>query len=178
MVSKNIIHDIKCAVYGAWGIYLDEGSSFITVEKNIVYNTERESFHLHYGSHNTVRDNLFFGKNSCVRIGRDEDHDQLCLEGNLLVTDGAPIYGGLRRDPLWLSSNMNVLCDINNEAPVLWRSDDGRTYDLKEWREKFKNDNDSLSEASVDGALCRYGMWKLEGILDADIDIKHIVFGK
>ena len=177
-IFENIIHDVKCAVYGAWGIYLDEGSSFMTVEKNIVYNTDRESFHMHYGSHNTVKDNLFFGKNSCVRITREEDHAQLMLEGNLLITQGAPIYGGMKYDPSRMYSNRNILCDPTHELPLMWTARDGRVYDPDAWRKTFEKDTDSLVEPSLEEALRRYGTENPEVLSRKDIDIKQIILGE
>ena len=141
-----------------------------------MYDTERESFHLHYGSYNTVRDNLFLGKNSCVRIGKEESHIQLFVEGNLFITQGVPIYGELRGDPLNLHSNLNIFCDMNNDYPLLWRSDNGRVYDLEEWRKIFGNDKDSSIESVVADALCRYSLLKCP--LDKDFDIKRIILEK
>ena len=94
VVCDNLIHDVSCYCYGAWGIYLDEGSSFVRVEGNTVYNTKNECFHLHYGSHNTVRNNRFIAEQgSCIRITRYEPHDQVLFSENVLVSGGSPIYG-------------------------------------------------------------------------------------
>jgi Right handed beta helix region len=51
---NNICHDVTRSVsllyeYGAWGIYLDEGSSDILIEDNVVYRTEDSCFHHHGG---------------------------------------------------------------------------------------------------------------------------------
>ena len=79
VVSENVIHDVNCFCYGAWGIYLDEGSSFVRVEKNLVYRTKNECFHLHYGSHNTVTENTFYGnRGSCIRITREASDIRKC----------------------------------------------------------------------------------------------------
>lgn len=63
VISGNVIHNVSAdpeeGGYGGWGIYLDEGSSYILVEKNLVYSCGSDSYHLHYGSYNTVRNNIF-----------------------------------------------------------------------------------------------------------------------
>ncbi len=64
VIRGNIFHDITARVYGGWGIYLDEGSSNITVEKNLVYRTTHGGFHQHYGRDNLVTNNIF-------ALGRD-----------------------------------------------------------------------------------------------------------
>ena len=144
MVSENRIHDVSCYAYGAWGIYLDEGSSFVTVENNVVYRTGCECFHLHYGSHNTVRNNVFFGgKNSCIRISRHEEHDQILFERNLLITDGAPVYGTKCKTEN-LRSGRNLLWDIQKGTPILWSNTDGEGYDLDTWQSKIGCDFDSV----------------------------------
>jgi parallel beta-helix repeat protein len=59
VVANNIFHDIAGRTYGGWGIYLDEGSSDVLVEKNLVYRTTHGGFHLHYGKNDTVKNNIF-----------------------------------------------------------------------------------------------------------------------
>ena len=175
VVSQNIIHDIKCAVYGAWGIYLDEGSSYITVEQNLIYQTERESLHLHYGSHNTVRENVFLGKHSCVRVSKEEAHDQLTLEGNLLLTGGAPTYGVLLRTPKDLHTNRNILWDTVSSEPTLWQSDNGIAYSLSAWKTDFGNDIESIVAKTPDDALRAFGTQKLDYFLSKGFDIKALI---
>lgn len=63
VISGNIIHNVAAdpdeGGYGGWGIYLDEGSSYITVEKNLAYSCGSNAYHLNYGSYNMVRNNIF-----------------------------------------------------------------------------------------------------------------------
>lgn len=94
VVSGNLIHDIKSREYGGWALYTDEGSSFITLENNICYNTSDNSYHQHYGSMNTVRNNIFaFSKGEMIRVTRTEEHLSIIFENNIIYTDGSPIYG-------------------------------------------------------------------------------------
>lgn len=144
VVSENRIHDVRCFSYGAWGIYLDEGSSYITVEKNTVYNTGRECFHLHYGSHNTVRENLFLGgEHSCVRISKEEEHDQVLFEQNAFVTAHSPIYGFIK-SPERLQSRQNILWSTEDNPPILWIDDSQKAYSLESWQTEFCNDYESM----------------------------------
>lgn len=59
VISGNIIHDVTMAEYGGWGIYLDEGSSGITVLNNLVYRCSAQGFHQHNAGPNTVENNIF-----------------------------------------------------------------------------------------------------------------------
>ncbi len=117
VVAENRIHDVRCLTYGAWGIYLDEGSSFVTVERNAVYNTGSESFHLHYGSHNTVKNNIFYAENApCVAISKSEEHYQAEFEQNLLITKGQPIFK-TRYPEMPLRFGRNLIWDTTRPVP-------------------------------------------------------------
>ena len=58
VIHNNICHDVSTFGYGAWGIYTDEGSSWVTISNNIVYHTEASGIHQHYGTNNTFINNV------------------------------------------------------------------------------------------------------------------------
>lgn len=100
IISGNVIHNVTAdpeeGGYGGWGIYLDEGSSYITVEKNLVYSCGSDSYHLHYGSYNTVRNNIFAlsGESQIklvTNLGRvtpeDNGKKTADLYSNIILTD-------------------------------------------------------------------------------------------
>ena len=58
-IARNYIHDVHSYGYGGWGIYPDEGSSWLRIEDNVVCGTKCGGFHQHYGRDNLVRHNLF-----------------------------------------------------------------------------------------------------------------------
>jgi len=92
VLSGNVISDVNAAVYGGWGIYLDEGSTGITVRDNLCYDFSDEAFHQHYGRENMIVNNIFaFGRRAGFAITRAEDHISLFLESNIIVTNGAPL---------------------------------------------------------------------------------------
>jgi len=93
IVSGNVIHDVYSKNYGGWALYTDEGSSFMTLENNICYNTSENAYHQHYGSMNTVRNNIFaFADEAIFRVSRPEDHMCILTENNIYYTKGAPMY--------------------------------------------------------------------------------------
>ena len=64
----NLIHDVKARAYGGWGIYPDEGSSEILIEKNVVYRCSSSPFFAHINRKITVRNNIFaFGEQCQVQ---------------------------------------------------------------------------------------------------------------
>lgn len=117
VISGNIIHNVGCDEgqygYGGWGIYLDEGSSEILVENNLVYDCSSQTFHQHYGKDNMIKNNIFaFGGDGQFRITRREEHNSLYLYNNILVGDDSPMYfetTGIN----WFTDDKNLYWDYN-----------------------------------------------------------------
>lgn len=94
---NNICHDVSRAVsllyeYGAWGIYLDQGSSDILIEDNIVYRIEDFCFHHHGGRDDVVRNNIFaYGKHAQLQRSISEPHLSLTFEHNIVYWDSGDL---------------------------------------------------------------------------------------
>jgi hypothetical protein len=93
VLRNNLIHDISAFYYGGWGIYLDEGSTGILVENNIVYRAATAAFNMHYGRENLIRNNVFAGGETTVSYYRVEDHLGFTLERNILYNGEGPLLG-------------------------------------------------------------------------------------
>ena len=124
IISENIIYNVGCDEgdygYGGWGIYLDEGSSGITVEKNLVYDCSSQTFHLHYGKDNMIRNNIFaFGGEGQFKITRREDHNSLFLYNNILVGYDTPMY--FETTALdWFKDNQNLYWDYSTYGKTVY----------------------------------------------------------
>ncbi len=115
VIRGNVIHNVGCyegsTGYGGWGIYLDEGSSEILVENNLVYDCSSQTFHQHYGKDNMIRNNIFaFGGEGAFRISKNEEHNSLFLENNILVGDSVPMYYCTTAAD-WFVDNSNLYWD-------------------------------------------------------------------
>lgn len=145
VVSENRIHDVISANYGGWGIYTDEGSSDITIENNVVFNTKSASFHQHYGRNNVLRNNIFVnGGDAAVRVSREEAHTTIVAEGNLFVTNGLPIY----LDPH--NPDKNGVVTIRSSRNLLW-SGSAETLatdekSLAEWQATGKDEGSIIAD--------------------------------
>lgn len=166
VVSGNLIHDVNSAHYGGWGLYTDEGSSYITIEKNIVYNCKSNCYHQHYGSYNTVRDNIFaFGGDSIVRMSAREEHIGIVFENNTFITDGKPIYtvgdGNYCSPPPSMRTNHNTMWDVSGQAPIVMRMDKEKNLSLE--------DVNKLYDLDIGSAV------KLPGNIEVDVASKSIM---
>ena len=122
VLSGNIIHNVGCyegsTGYGGWGIYLDEGSSNITVEKNLVYDCSSNSLHQHYGKDNLIKNNIFaFSDDGQMLITRQEEHNSLFLYNNILIGDNEAMYDNAV-DKDWFTDNNNLYWDYENGEKV------------------------------------------------------------
>jgi hypothetical protein len=141
-VSYNRIHDVYATRYGGWGLYPDEGSTGIVLEKNLVYNVKDGGFHQHYGKENIVRNNIFaFSEEGQIAVTRAEPHLSFTFERNIVFWDEGHLlgYGGWR-------SGANVNLDRN----IYWRAG-GKPFDfagktLEEWREMGRDVNSIIAD--------------------------------
>ena len=138
-IRCNVIYNVSAYHYGGWGIYLDEGSSYITVEGNLVYDTSHGGFHQHYGRFNVVRDNVFaFGREANVVLSRGEPGQlAFAFERNVVLSNGSPVFvGGYAQDfsSRNVISDRNVFWDLGGRLVVCREQRSGRTYTLEEWR--------------------------------------------
>ena len=111
-VSHNLIHDVVCLQYGGWGLYTDEGSTGVTMEGNVTYNTSDGGFHQHYGKDNVIRNNVFaFSEEHQVKRSRAEEHLSFIFEKNIVVFDRGELLGSV-----WTGTTANFL----NKENVYW----------------------------------------------------------
>lgn len=103
-ITGNVIHDVLAYDYGGWGIYLDEGSSGVTVSDNLVYNTKNGGFHQHYGRRNVITNNIFaLGKYYQLQMTRPEDSLSFTFMRNIVFqTCGATLSGS------WAKANIHM----------------------------------------------------------------------
>ncbi|MEY3449860.1 MAG: hypothetical protein RL749_1481, partial [Verrucomicrobiota bacterium] len=133
-VSHNLIHDVTCFTYGGWGLYTDEGSTGITMEGNVTYDTTDGGFHQHYGKDNIIRNNVFaFSEEYQVKRSRAEDHLSFTFEKNIIIFDRGELFGSN-----WTGTTANFL----NKDNVYWDSSarpvtfTDKKLPLAEWQKK------------------------------------------
>jgi len=125
LIKANHIHDVRGSHYGGWGLYLDEGSSLIRVEQNLIHHTNSQALHEHWGRGNIYCDNVFaLAKSEAVILAREDANGfvQHPAKGadfyrNIFLVDGTAVF----RDCMayfcanLLKSDLNLLWDIKTE---------------------------------------------------------------
>lgn len=148
-VYDNVIADIQCRYYGGWGIYTDEGSAHIVIERNLCRNCSSEGFHQHFGRENIVRHNVFAfnaGSGIAISVGRsrqtgyswpgDNYAMNLVFVGNVVLQDGRPFFRQSSADALALEqfySENNLFWDVSGAPEVFAASGDDLCRDWKGW---------------------------------------------
>lgn len=147
IVRNNLIHDVDSRHYGGWGLYADEGSSYILFENNICYNMSSNCFHQHFGCMNTVRNNIFvFAKETPVKLSRSDMHIGFILERNIMVSNGNPMYSvgyGSPESAYAIFSNGNIVYDMSDKRVTLLQAGE-KIYDLNKIRTCFGFETDSI----------------------------------
>lgn len=140
-VSNNVIHDIYSYNrygYGGLGLYNDEGTTHITMENNLVYNTLDMTYHQHYGKENVIRNNILVcGKNFQISVHRPENHLSATFENNIVYFKEGRLFWANSLDDRKLSFNRNLYWDAS-EKPV-----DFMGMSLEKWQE-MGQDRDSV----------------------------------
>lgn len=132
-VSNNVIHDVYSCADSGWGLYTDEGSTGIVMEKNMVYNCKTGGFNQHYGKENIIRNNIFANNMKAqIDAGRVEDHLSFSFMHNIVCFSTGSLLRG-NWDKFHIQSDYNCYWDT--------RTEDIRFKDmsLKEWQKTGKD---------------------------------------
>ena len=150
VVEDNYVHDVVSGHYGGHGIYTDEGSTYVTIERNTVVNCKSNCFYQHYGAYNAVRDNIFaFGGHGVIAVGKGEAHPNFIFEGNTVISAGDdPMYhcyatGGIT---LAIHASGNTFWHAEGKEPLMLnaRTPEGvKRIGFAEWQADFGMDEGS-----------------------------------
>jgi parallel beta-helix repeat protein len=134
IINNNVIYNVSSYSYGGWGIYLDEGSSDIVVENNIVYNAENGAFDFHYGAGNTVQNNIFaLGTTGEINRGQAETQQTFTFEHNIVYWSQGPL---LTQDSSGIWNDNEYFFDYNLYYLTTGSTFTFSTYTLAQWQKR------------------------------------------
>lgn len=94
-IHHNVISDVVSGDFRGWGIYADEGTSGVLVEKNVAYNCTSGGYHLHYGADNLVTNNIFaLGEKSQLTYTSTKGDSPLTFTHNVVIADSGALFSG------------------------------------------------------------------------------------
>jgi len=129
VLHHNRIHDVTRFErgrdgYGGWGIYLDAGSSQITVENNVVYDTRDGGLHLHnyaYPWGDVVTNNIFAYSRDAELIRNavmENEAEHVTLQRNIVYGPSTrPLGGGNWKKESNFSADRNLYWSTATNAP-------------------------------------------------------------
>ena len=145
VLKGNLIHDINAAVYGAQCIYLDDATSYVVVEDNICFRTNRDIVN-NKGRENVIRNNIFaLGEQGIIKLANDEiGVNTFTMQNNILITDGAPVFRAnyyKKLENRTFKSDLNLFWDIEQESIFVENLIPGNKPNIRFSFEWWQNDN-------------------------------------
>lgn len=133
ILRNNVIHDVNDYLYGGWGIYNDQGSSEFRIVKNVVFDTNDESYFQNNDSErNVLRHNIlaFPGTGHVRRGGENNCIQSPIFDGNIFIGRHGTPFTTHWQVPATFRSDGNVFWDTDH-PPEEWLMG-GYTWD--QWR--------------------------------------------
>jgi hypothetical protein len=93
-IRYNLVHDVSRRDYGGWGIYPDEGSHDLLIQKNLVYRCQDGALFAHH-NHKITAENNIFALNRIAQVDRGGIGGfELTCRRNLLYFKEGKAVGG------------------------------------------------------------------------------------
>lgn len=139
-IRYNRVHDVSRRDYGGWGIYPDQGSHDLLIQKNLVYRCQDGALFAHHNKNITAENNIFaFNHAAQVERGGIGGFELACRRNLIYYKEGKAIgtYGIGNSGPNVCAFDHNVYWNASGK-PVLFG-----TKSFSEWQAAGQ-DKDSL----------------------------------
>ena len=121
-VACNVVYDVVRRDYGGWGIYPDEGSHDLLIEKNLVYRCQDGALFAHHNQDITAQNNIFaFNRTAQVERGGIGGFELTFRRNLVYYLEGKAVgnYGGKRWGPDVCVFDRNLYWNASDK-PVLF----------------------------------------------------------
>ena len=145
VIEENEVHDVTSRHYCGNGIYTDEGSSYILIERNCVYDIKNACFLQHYGRENVVKNNILAFGGECVNLGREEMHEGAIIERNVMLQNKDPMYSAHFTVVVSLAKRDNIYHDVSGDITMYYYDELGKYISLDEWNENVCHSEEGAS---------------------------------
>ena len=90
-IRYNVVHDVSRRDYGGWGIYPDEGSHDLLIQKNLVYRCQDGALFAHHNHDITAENNIFaFNRQAQIERGGIGGFELTCRRTSSIMRKGRP----------------------------------------------------------------------------------------
>jgi len=155
-IWNNICYNVWSYNYGGWGYYTDEGSSFVTIQNNIVYNTKCAGIHQHYGENNLFQNNIIAYSanrmdeiphcNWAIRSDQGDRDSSLSFEKNIVfISNGTLFLSGSSDSFNNMTFNSNVYWSVQTESNLQFPPTQSPTT-FTQWQAEGKDRLSVLSD--------------------------------
>ena len=91
-IAYNVVHDVARRDYGGWGIYPDEGSHDLLIQKNLVYRCQDGALFAHHNHDITAENNIFaFNRTAQIERGGIGGFELTCRRNLVYYLEGKAI---------------------------------------------------------------------------------------
>lgn len=101
-IAFNVVHDVARRDYGGWGIYPDEGSHDMVIQKNLVFRCQDGALFAHHNRNITAENNIFaFNRAAQIERGGIGGFELTVRRNVIFYTEGKAVgdYGSRNTGP-------------------------------------------------------------------------------
>ena len=149
-IEGNVIYNIECLDYGAWGIYNDEGSNGWIISKNYVCNSSKGGYFMHYGKDCKIFNNIIRDcRDYQVGLGRKLPKSYI-FERNIVEfsSPATVLRGDSLIPPSAAQFDNNIYYDKTGNATFGGLS-------FKDWQATGQDKNSYIAKLDIDTILRR-----------------------
>jgi len=142
-IAYNVVHDVARREYGGWGIYTDEGSHDLLIQKNLVYRCQDGALFAHHSQNITAENNIFaFNRIAQVDRGGIGGFELFCRRNIIYYEEERAIgtYGIGNSGPNVCAFDHNVYWNASGK-PVLFG-----TKSIAEWQATGQDKNSLIAD--------------------------------